>query len=89
MPKLVAYTIDAHAIDIRPAPLERDWMDTSDRRFAYRCLPLNIANAHGWELLCLRASRRGGTGSITRKQFGSSPISARMRRRRAISDTVF
>ena len=20
--------------------------------FAYRCLPLNIANAHGWELLC-------------------------------------
>ena len=30
-------------------------MDDSDRRFAYRCLPLNIANAHGWELLCTTA----------------------------------
>src|SRR5262249_34583231 len=52
MPKLVAYTMDGHAVRIRPAPLERDWMDSSDQRFAYRCLPLNIANAHGWELLC-------------------------------------
>ena len=52
MTKLVAYTMDGHAIRIRPAPLERDWMDRSDQRFAYRCLPLNIANSHGWELLC-------------------------------------
>jgi hypothetical protein len=52
MPKLLAYVMDGHSIDIRPAPLERDWMDASDQRFAYRCLPLNIANAHGWELLC-------------------------------------
>ncbi|WP_210184748.1 DUF6065 family protein [Bradyrhizobium sp. LMTR 3] len=52
MPKLVAYTMDGHAVRIRPAPLERDWMDATDQRFAYRCLPLNIANAHGWELLC-------------------------------------
>lgn len=52
MPDLVAYTIDGHPVRIRPAPLERDWMDASDQRFAYRCLPLNIANAHGWELLC-------------------------------------
>lgn len=52
MSKLVAYTLDGHELNIRPAPLERDWMDQSDQRFAYRCLPLNIANAHGWELLC-------------------------------------
>jgi hypothetical protein len=25
-------------------------MDESRERFAYRCLPLNIANAHGWEV---------------------------------------
>ena len=50
--KLVAYVIDGHQLDIRPAPLERDWMDVSIQRFAYRCLPLNIANAHGWEILC-------------------------------------
>jgi hypothetical protein len=39
-------------LDIRPAPLERDWMEATGERFAYRCLPLNIANAHGWEILC-------------------------------------
>jgi hypothetical protein len=49
--KLIAYVLDGHSIDIRPAPMERDWMDATDRQFAYRCLPLNIANAHGWEIL--------------------------------------
>lgn len=27
-------------------------MDASPQGFAYRCLPLNIANGHGWEVLC-------------------------------------
>lgn len=27
-------------------------MEATDQRFAYRCLPLNIANAFGWEILC-------------------------------------
>jgi hypothetical protein len=36
---------------IRPAPATRPWMDATSNAFAYRCLPLNIANAHGWELL--------------------------------------
>jgi Family of unknown function (DUF6065)/Cupin-like domain len=36
---------------IRPASSRRDWMDGSPESFAYRCLPLNIANAHGWEVL--------------------------------------
>src|SRR5688500_148170 len=48
---LIAYMIDGHQMDIRPAPLEREWMDATGERFAYRCLPLNIANAHGWEIL--------------------------------------
>lgn len=26
-------------------------MDNTPEAFAYRCLPLNIANAHGWEIL--------------------------------------
>lgn len=29
----------------------RDWMDATDQHFAYRCTPLSIANASGWELL--------------------------------------
>ena len=36
---------------IRPAEPTRDWMDATPQAFAYRCLPLNIANAHGWEIL--------------------------------------
>ena len=50
--KLTAYVIDGHQIDIRPAPLERNWMEATGQRFAYRCLPLNIANAFGWEISC-------------------------------------
>lgn len=52
MSKLTAYVVDGHKLRIRPAPVERQWMDDSNQRFAYRCLPLNIANAHGWEILC-------------------------------------
>ena len=36
---------------IRAASPRRPWMDETPDSFAYRCLPLNIANAHGWELL--------------------------------------
>jgi hypothetical protein len=37
---------------IVPAPLERGWMDAANQRFPYRCLPLNMANQHGWFLTC-------------------------------------
>jgi hypothetical protein len=36
---------------IRPAEPTHAWMDATREAFAYRCLPLNIANAHGWEIL--------------------------------------
>lgn len=38
-------------IRIAPAAVRRDWMDKTQQRSAYRCLPLNIANAHGWVIL--------------------------------------
>jgi len=50
--KLDAFPLHGHKVDARPAPLERPWMDASPEKFAYRCLPLNIANQHGWEVLC-------------------------------------
>lgn len=49
--KLIAYTLGLDPPAIRPAPLERAWMDATTDRFAYRCLPLNIANQVGWEVL--------------------------------------
>jgi hypothetical protein len=63
--KLVAYVHDGWHVDIRPARVERAWMDATDQRFAYRCLPLNIANAFGWEILCpsgFTAAWDGGRG---------------------------
>ena len=50
--KLIAFGLPRQQLDIRPAPYERDWMDATGSRYAYRCLPLTIANAHGWEILC-------------------------------------
>ncbi len=50
--KLIAYLPDGHKVDIRPASPEREWMNLTEQRFANRCLPLSIANAHGWELVC-------------------------------------
>jgi hypothetical protein len=35
---------------IRAASRRRPWMDETPESFAYRCLPLAIANAHGWEI---------------------------------------
>ena len=50
--KLTLFTLERPAPDIRPAAVERQWMDDSPQGFAYRCLPLNIANACGWEIGC-------------------------------------
>src|SRR5262245_32204643 len=36
---------------IRAGSTKRDWMDGAPDSYAYRCLPLNIANGHGWEML--------------------------------------
>ena len=49
---------------IRPAEPTRDWMTAAPESFAYRCLPLNIANAHGWEVLCPCAFDARWSGGI-------------------------
>ena len=70
---------------IRPAEPTRPWMDATPEAFAYRCLPLNIANAHGWEILTpvgFEAYWRGGSSTadvIVRPDAGmpssSAPVS--------------
>lgn len=50
---------------IRPAATNRDWMDAAPESFPYRCLPLAIANSHGWEILSpcgFEAVWNGGLG---------------------------
>jgi hypothetical protein len=77
--KLTAYVSDGHRLNLRPAPLERAWMNATDERFAYRCLPLNIANAHGWEILCpsgFVAAWNGGRGKEAIEIFADEGTTA-------------
>lgn len=48
--ELTCFRLDAFAVPIQPARPERAIFDAN--RHAYRCLPLTVANAAGWELLC-------------------------------------
>ena len=54
-------------------------MDNSPESFAYRCLPLNIANAHGWEVLAPCAfdaqwTGGGGTDGVVIKLSGNHAV---------------
>lgn len=49
--KLIAYPLSGPPPKIRVAKPARDWLDALPEQFAYRCLPLNIASQHGWEVL--------------------------------------
>ena len=50
---LDAYKIhDGFAPEFLPARSRRPWMDDTIDRVPYRCLPMTIANATGWELNC-------------------------------------
>ena len=48
--KIVAYRLYPNDSRVRISAGERDrrWMDETQDSYAYRCLPLNIANQHGW-----------------------------------------
>jgi hypothetical protein len=51
--KLMAYEVSSTAgWVIEPASGKRDWMDQTADKFAYRCLPLVMANQAGWVLRC-------------------------------------
>jgi len=42
---------DKSIFEIVPLKVKRDWMSNSKEKFAYKCLPLNIANQYGWAVL--------------------------------------
>lgn len=50
-PDLTIYPTSSERIEIVPADFERQWMNDTPNHFAYRCSPLSIANASGWQLL--------------------------------------
>lgn len=62
--RLILYPTSGIRPEVRPAPVARAWMDETPQGFAYRCLPLNIANAHGWEVLCPSAFEATWNGGL-------------------------
>lgn len=48
--KLIAYRLRDGAPEPTPGNPTRAWMDQTGDKFAYRCLPLRVANTHGWEI---------------------------------------
>jgi hypothetical protein len=50
---LIAYEAsDTAPVKLRVSPRKRGWMDQTIEAYAYRCLPLVMANQLGWEALC-------------------------------------
>ena len=49
--RITAYPLADTVPELRAAHSDRAWMDATNHRFAYRCLPLNIANALGWQIV--------------------------------------
>jgi hypothetical protein len=84
MTDLIAFVNDGWLPRLRAAPSTRAWMDELPDKFGYRCLPLNIANAHGWEILnaCDFSARWNGGPSAsdveinvhTNNGSGSAPV---------------
>ena len=72
-PTLTAYRIHKYpSMPIVPASSQRDWMDKTSDRFAYRCLPLLIANQNGWFIVNthrIRCVWNGGPRSEDLKVF--------------------
>lgn len=49
-PRLECFALQPTPSALVPASASRQWMDDLPQRYAYRCLPLAIANAYGWEI---------------------------------------
>jgi hypothetical protein len=80
--ELTCYVHEGWSPRIAPASAKRNWMDDTPDSYAYRCLPLAIANAHGWEVLnpcAFEARWDGGQGPDSveiRPDPGADPAKA-------------
>jgi hypothetical protein len=82
--QIIAYEIhDSTDMPLCPAPTTRPWMDDPSLRFAYRCLPIVIANQAGWVIAspCKISARWNGgpDPSDLRLRFPGSPDENRIK----------
>ncbi len=48
--QITAYKVIEDPMPLQTAERTRQWMEDTVDRFAYRCLPLAIANQVGWDI---------------------------------------
>ena len=72
--KLHCFALNAEPPKIVPARASRKWMDDFPDRHAYRCLPLSIANAHGWDILCPVAVAIDWNGGMRTEDMTVRPL---------------
>lgn len=67
---------DREIFKIVPLSLHRKWMNETNKKFAYKCLPLNVANQYGWAVLSpadFSVSWYGGTEPNQVEVFSTDP----------------
>lgn len=72
--RLLCYRIHASAPEIVPGRPDRSWMDFTNERFSYRCIPLTLANTMGWEILCNRTFSATWTGGSEKQAITLVPL---------------
>ena len=77
-PRLEAFALHGCVPPLVPSTADRVWMDVFPERHAYRCLPLTVANAHGWEVLAPGAfditwNGRSAAGDLSVRPVGDWP----------------
>ncbi|MBS0332855.1 MAG: hypothetical protein JSS35_08820, partial [Proteobacteria bacterium] len=71
--ELECYPTTERPPEIVPGRQNRAWMDAFHARHAYRCLPLNMANTSGWEILCPVAFTAEWNGGVHQNDITLKP----------------
>lgn len=71
---ITAYPLSSTVPEIRAGVVERDWMDQTGHQFAYRCLPLNIANTLGWQIISDTEFTLTWTGGPLKEDLVITPV---------------
>lgn len=74
-PRLICYPTEPDPPPLVPARPDRKWMDETSETFAYRCIPLSIANASGWEILSPHSFRVEWNGGPLKEDIVITAIS--------------
>jgi len=74
--RLTCFKLTNNPLQVVPADVRRDWMDAVPDRHIYRCLPIAIANSHGWEILCRDAMTVSWDGTVPADGMTVTPDNA-------------